>query len=74
MATLTGSISTQRSKMIKPKYSMRVLKNKFYDLTMLFDSLGEDQDVINVYTNHPFHDEISENVVHHCLEGRQTIA
>ena len=31
--------------------------------------LGEDQDVIQVYTDHPFHDDVTEGVIHHFLEG-----
>jgi hypothetical protein len=36
---------------------------------MLFDALREDEDVVEVHTNHAFHDEVLENVVHHRLEG-----
>jgi hypothetical protein len=36
---------------------------------MFFDALREDEDVVEVYANHAFHDEVLENVVHHRLEG-----
>ena len=36
---------------------------------VLCQGLGEDQDVIQVHTDHPFHDEVTEDVIHHCLEG-----
>jgi hypothetical protein len=36
---------------------------------MFFNALREDEDVVKVYTDHAFHDEVLENIVHHCLEG-----
>jgi hypothetical protein len=36
---------------------------------MFFDALREDEDVVEVYVNHTFHDEVLENVIHHHLEG-----
>jgi hypothetical protein len=35
--------------------------------------LGEDEDVIQVHTDHSFHDEVSENVIHHGLEGGRAV-
>ena len=40
---------------------------------VLCQGFGEDQDVIQIHTNHPFHDEVTEDVVHHCLEGHWTV-
>ena len=40
---------------------------------MLCQRLGEDQDVIQVHTDHSFHDEVMEDVIHHCLEGGWTV-
>ena len=31
---------------------------------MLLDALREDEDVVEVYANHAFHDEVLEDVVH----------
>jgi hypothetical protein len=45
------------------------LQNQSHDALMLFDALREDEDVVEVHTNHAFHDEVLENVVHHHLEG-----
>ena len=36
---------------------------------VLCQRLGEYQDVIQVHTDHPFHDEVTEDVIHHCLKG-----
>jgi len=33
------------------------------------NTLREDEDVVKVYTYSPFHDEVSEYVIHHGLEG-----
>jgi hypothetical protein len=44
------------------------------DPVMLFNVLSEDENVIEVYTNNPFHNEILENVVHHGLEGRGRVS
>jgi hypothetical protein len=44
------------------------------DLVMLFNVLGEDENVVKVYTNDPFHNEILENVIHHGLEGRGRVS
>jgi hypothetical protein len=47
----------------------QLLQNQSCNAPMFFDALCEDEDVVEVYTNHAFHDEVLENVVHHCLEG-----
>ena len=41
---------------------------------MLFLHLGEDQDVIQVDHHNTFCYEVSEDVVHHSLEGGQTVS
>jgi hypothetical protein len=46
-----------------------LFQNQSCNALMHFDALREDEDVIKVYTNHAFHDEVLENVVHHHLEG-----
>jgi hypothetical protein len=38
-------------------------------MPMFFNALCEDEDVVEVYANHAFHDEVLVNVVHHRLEG-----
>jgi len=35
----------------------------------LLDSLGEDQNIVQVYYYNAFCNEISENVIYHHLEG-----
>ena len=40
---------------------------------MLGSVLQVDQDVINVYANDSFHDEVLENVIHHHLEHSWTV-
>jgi hypothetical protein len=44
------------------------LQHQLHDLAMLFNVLGENENVIEVYTHHTFHNEILENVIHHGLE------
>jgi hypothetical protein len=46
------------------------LQNQSCNVLMFFDALCEDEDVVEVYANHAFHDEVLANVVHHRLEGR----
>jgi hypothetical protein len=41
---------------------------------MFFNVLSEDENVIEVYTNYPFHNVILENVIHHGLEGRGRVS
>jgi len=41
---------------------------------MLFNSPGKDENIIQVYYHYPFSDEVSEDVVHYCLEGSQTVS
>jgi len=41
---------------------------------VLFLHLGEDQDVVQVDHHNTFHYEVSEDVVHHGLEGGQTVS
>ena len=40
---------------------------------VLCQGLGEDQDVIQVHTDHLFHNEVMEDVICHCLEGGWTV-
>ena len=37
---------------------------------MFGDSFCEDQNVVEVHTYNTFSNQILENVIHHCLEGR----
>ena len=41
---------------------------------VLCQGLGEDQDVIQVHADHSFHDGVTEDVIHHCLEGGWTVS
>jgi hypothetical protein len=52
---------------------MELLQYQSCDLMMLLNVLSEDENVVEVYTNHTFHHEILENVVHH-LEGRGRVS
>ena len=40
---------------------------------MLLECLREDEDIIHVDHHYSFHDEVSEDVVHHGLEGRGAV-
>ena len=44
------------------------------DLPMLFKGLHENEDVIQIHHHYSFHNEFSENVVHHGLEGGRTVS
>jgi hypothetical protein len=50
------------------------LKNQSCHMVMLFDGLRQDENVVEVDTDHSFHNEILEYVVHHRLEGRGGIS
>jgi hypothetical protein len=39
------------------------------DAAMLCNVLCENKDVVEIHANDTFHDEILEDVIHHCLEG-----
>ena len=41
------------------------------DLTVLFEGVCEDEDVIEVNQDDALCDEVLEDFVHHCLEGRR---
>ena len=43
-------------------------------LRVLFLCLGEDQDVVQIDHHNTFHYEVLEDVVHHGLEGGQTVS
>jgi len=36
---------------------------------MLFHSSSKDEDVVQLDYYNPFHNEVPEDVAHHCLEG-----
>ena len=44
------------------------------DTLMFRQILGEDQDVIKIYTDHTLSNKIFENLVHHGLEGGRTVS
>ncbi|KAK0228968.1 hypothetical protein IW262DRAFT_1456219 [Armillaria fumosa] len=48
---------------------LEVLKYLLDDLLMFLKVLGEDQDVVQVYSYFSFVDEIMEDVIHHPLKG-----
>ena len=52
---------------------LKVFEDVPGDLMMFRKGLRVDQDVIEVDTHPSFHDEISEYIVHHCLEGGWTV-
>jgi hypothetical protein len=52
----------------------KLLQHQSCDLEILFNVLGEDENVVKVYTNDPFHNEVLENVIHHGLEGRGRVS
>ena len=52
---------------------MKVLQDTPCYTSMFGEGLQVDQDVVKVYTYQALHDEVSENVIHHGLEGGQTV-
>jgi len=49
------------------------LQDQTCNATVLLHSLSVDEDVIEVYTDHSFHNEVLKDLIHHCLEGRRTV-
>jgi hypothetical protein len=47
----------------------KLFEDQLGDASMLLDGLRGDEDVVEVNTDGSFHDEVLEDVVHHCLEG-----
>ena len=45
-------------------------EDKSHDSAMFFEGLREDEDVIEIDAQHTLHDQVLEDVIHHCLEGR----
>ena len=43
-------------------------------LPVFVQVLGENKDVVQIYTNHPFTNQILEDVIHHGLEGSWTVS
>src|SRR5215472_12861183 len=43
------------------------------DLPVLFQSLGKDEDIIQIDHNDSFSYQLPENIVHHHLEGGRTV-
>ena len=43
-------------------------------LGILFNSPGEDENIIQVYYYYFFSDEVPEDVIHYCLEDSQTVS
>src|SRR5215471_7504034 len=43
------------------------------DLSVLFQSLGKDEDIIQIDQNDSFSYQLPENIVHHRLEGGRTV-
>ncbi|KAG5340399.1 hypothetical protein C0989_001817, partial [Termitomyces sp. Mn162] len=46
-----------------------VFQDEAHDLAGFLQGFGVDEDVIKVYTHYAFGNKVSEDVVHHCLEG-----
>jgi hypothetical protein len=46
-----------------------LFQHQVWHSVMLFHSFCEDQDVVQVHTDHTFCDEILEDIIHHGLEG-----
>ncbi|KAG5335563.1 hypothetical protein C0989_001005, partial [Termitomyces sp. Mn162] len=44
-------------------------QDKVHDLVVFFQHFGVDEDVVEVYAHYTFGNEVSEDVVHHCLKG-----
>jgi hypothetical protein len=51
----------------------KLLENPADYLTMLFEGLREDENVIEVNDNMPLCNKVCEDVIHHGLEGRRRI-
>ncbi|KAG6859862.1 hypothetical protein C0993_003367 [Termitomyces sp. T159_Od127] len=43
------------------------------NLVVLLKCVSVDEDVIKVYAHYTLHDEVSEDVIHHCLESGWTV-
>jgi len=43
------------------------------DVVMLLQGIHEDEDIVQVDNNHSLQDEVMEDLVHHCLEGRGAV-
>ena len=51
-----------------------VLQDDAHNMTMLLESLGVDEDVIEVYANDSLCNQIVEDVIHHCLECGRAVS
>ena len=49
-------------------------QNDVRNTTMFLESLGVDEDVIEVYANNPLCNQIAEDVVHHCLKCGRAVS
>jgi hypothetical protein len=52
---------------------MHVIKDKLCNASIFIQGACEDQDVIKIYGDNSLCDKILENLIHHYLEGGQTI-
>lgn len=50
------------------------LEDKLRDAAVLLKGLGIDEDVVQVHAHAPVHAEVSEDVIHHSLEGCRTVS
>ncbi|KAG6884182.1 hypothetical protein C0993_000584, partial [Termitomyces sp. T159_Od127] len=44
-----------------------------HDLAVLLKHFGVDEDVVKVYAHYTLHNEVPEDVIHHCLESGWTV-
>ena len=53
---------------------VEVFQNNARNMTMFIESIGVDEDVIEVYANDPLHNQIAEDVVHHRLKCGRAVS
>ena len=53
---------------------LQALKNTSDCVTVLLHRSREDQNVVHVHDNDTFHDQVLEDLVHHCLESRRGVS
>jgi len=52
---------------------MESLQDQMCNAMVLLNGFSIDEDVIEVHTDHSFHNKVLKDHIHHCLEGRRTV-
>jgi len=52
---------------------VELLQDQTCNAMVLLHGFSVNEDVVEVHTDHSFHNEVLKDLIHHCLEGKRTV-